>query len=375
MEFSCLQENLQKGLTHIRSICGKDKGLPILSTILLKVEKGGIFLSATNLEIGIICTIRGMVIKEGVIAIDAKLFYDYITLLPKEKIEFLLIDSLLIQITCGAYVTKIKGVHPDDFPIIPFLDEGKEIKIKKNELYMALSHTFFSAAPSTQTRPELHGIYMQWDDKKNINFVATDTYRLSYYSIPAPHQEERGNTCIIPIQIIQELQKIISTSIEEEVIITQSETQIQFVCGFVKIISKLINGIFPDYENIIPKNFSTSFILKKEEMIKAVRAASLFSKGGLYDVLFHVNAKEQEGDSKIEILSSNALVGENKVVLEGEVKGVENSILLNYRYLLDWLQVIDSEKIITQITDPSTACVLRGLGCENEYYLLMPILE
>lgn len=374
MKFSCLQENLQKGLTLVRSIYGKDKGLPILSTILLKIEQGLIYISATNLEIGILCTIRGMIEKEGVIAVDAKLFYDYISILPKEKIEFSITDSFIINISCGAYSTKIRGVNPDDFPIIPFLKEEKTIHIPGNEIYIALSHTLFSTASYTNTRTELQGVYIHIKDEKSISFITTDTYRLSYYSFPTTIPTDTLKNCIIPLQTLTELQKIISSQVGEQVVISKNETQIQFTCGSVQMISKLIHGTFPDYENIVPKNFSTSIILEREDVIKAVRASSLFSKGGLYDVLFRIQPKEQ-GKGEVEILSSNTLLGENSVILEGEVRGIENSILLNYRYLIDWLQVIDSEKIIIQLIDPTTACLLRGLGRENEYYLLMPILE
>ncbi len=374
MKFSCLQENLIKGLSLIRSVCGKDKGLPILSTILLKVKNGLLYISATNLEIGIMSTIRGMVEKDGVVAVDAKLFYDYILILPKEKIIFSVDDSFIISILCGAYSTKIRGVNPDDFPIIPFLKEEKTISIKGNELYLAFSHTLFASAQHSQTRPELQGVYVHIKDEKSISFITTDTYRLSYYSIPFLINQEIFKSCIIPIQTLIELQKIISSYIGEDVVISRNESQIQFTCGQVQIISKLISGTYPDYENIIPKNFSTSFILEREELIKAVRAASLFSKNDLYDVLFRIHPKEQ-GKGDVEILSSNILLGENTVVLEGEVRGIENSILLNYKYLIDWLGVMDDEKIITNIIDSSTACVLRGLGRENEYYLLMPILE
>ncbi|MBI4272608.1 DNA polymerase III subunit beta, partial [Candidatus Uhrbacteria bacterium] len=250
----------------------------------------------------------------------------------------------------------------------------KSIQIKGNEIHIALSHTLFSTAPYSETRPELQGVYIHSKNTTTLSFITTDTYRLSYYSLSLSSPTTVLGNCIIPLQTLTELQKIISSYIGEPVVISRNETQIQFTCGSVQMISKLIHGTFPDYENIVPKNFSTSIILERDETTKAVRAASLFSKGGLYDVLFRIHPKEQ-GKGEVEILSSNTLLGENSVVLEGEVRGIENSILLNYRYLIDWLQVIDSEKIMIQIIDATTACVLRGLGRENEYYLLMPILE
>ncbi len=375
MKFSCLQENLIKGINLTRSVCGKEKGLPILSTILLKSENGLIHISGTNLEIGIHCTIRGMVEEEGVVAIDAKIFYDYISVLPKEKIEFFIDNTFLIIIKCGNYSTKLRGVNPDDFPILPFFKSEQTFTIQGVDIQKALSHTLFSATPYSETRPELHGVYFHFKDKNILSCVSTDTYRLSYFSIPIIKKNTHTlQNIIIPLQTLQELQKIVHTQVSENIEISLNETQIQFTSELGEIVSKQIYGTFPEYEHIVPQQFNTHAILEKEELLKAVRATSLFSKSGLSDVLFTIKPQEG-GKGFIEIHSSNTLVGENTVVLEGEVRGGENSITLNYRYILDWLQSIDYKKISLSIVDQNTACLFRPQGVEDQYYLLMPILE
>lgn len=375
MKFSCLQENLSRGVSLVRSICGKEKGLPILSTILLKGEGGFIHISSTNLEIGIHCTIRGVVETEGVVAVDAKIFYDYISTLPKEKVEFSINNTFLISIQCGPYSTKLRGVNPDDFPIIPFFKGEQIIYIKGVDIQKALSHTLFSAALYSETRPELHGIYFHFKDEKTLSCVSTDTYRLSYYSIPLIKKNTQPlQNIIIPLQTLQELQKILHSQTSESIEININETQVQFSSELGEIVSKRIYGVFPEYEHIIPQQFITHCTLERDELLKAVRATSLFSKSGLFDVLFTIKLHEN-GKGVVEIHSSNTLVGENTVVLDGEVKGSENSITLNYRYIIDWLQSINTEKIILSIVDQNTACLFRPHGVEGEYYLLMPILE
>jgi len=374
MKFSCLQENLQKGLSLIRSSIGKDKGLPILSNILLKVEKGSITIEGTNLELGIHCTIRGMVEEEGVVAVDAKVFYDYISLLPKEKIIFSCGEDFILHITCGTYTTTLRGVNPDDFPILPFFQSETTITCDNTQTLQALQSILFATAPFSETRPELSGVYFHWKDDNTISFVTTDTFRLSQYSILVKQKKGTPQSVIIPLQTLQEIQKILHTQQREDLEILQNDSQIQFNCGAVRLVSKIIQGSYPDYENIIPKNFSTTIIIERDGFTKAIRATSLFSKSGLFDVCVAITILP-EGKGKIDISSSNTVVGENSVVLDGEGKGVDNTISLNYKYLLDWLSVCGDEKIVLRVVDANTACLLEPIKKENQYYLVMPILE
>lgn len=374
MKFSCLQENLQKGVSLVRSSIGKDKGLPILSNILLKVEKGSITIESTNLELGVHCTIRGMVEEEGVVAIDAKVFYDYISLLPKEKILFSCTDDFILHITCGTYTTTLRGVNPDDFPILPFFQSETTLVCGNTQTLQALQNTLFSTAPYSETRPELSGVYLHWKDDNTLSFVTTDTYRLSFYSISVKQKKGTPYSIIVPLQTLQEIQKILHSQQGEDIEIMQNDSQIQFTCGMVRIVSKVIQGSYPDYENIIPKNYSTTIIIEKDEFTKAIRATSLFSKSGLFDVNIVITIL-QDGKGKIDISSSNTVVGENSVVLEGEGKGVNNTISLNYKYLLDWLSVCQEEKIVLRAVDANTACLLEPIKREDQYYLVMPILE
>lgn len=374
MKFSCLQENLQKGVSLLRNSIGKDKGLPILSNILLKIEKGSITIESTNLELGIHYTIRGMVEEEGVVAINAKVFSDYISFLPKEKIHFSCGDDFILHINCGTYTTILRGVNPDDFPILPFFQSETTLVLDNTQTLQALQGTLFSTAPFSETRPELSGVYIHWKDDSTVSFVATDTYRLSYYSIPIKQKKGSPQNIIIPLQTLQEIQKILHTQQGEDIIVMQNDSQIQFTCGSVQVVSKIIQGAYPDYENIIPKNFSTTIILEKDEFLKAVRSTSLFSKSGLFDVCIAIQTSEN-GKGRIDISSSNAVVGENSVVLEGEGKGVNNTISLNYKYLIDWLSGCGEEKITLRIVDANTACLFEPLKKENQYYLVMPILE
>ncbi|MBI2483848.1 DNA polymerase III subunit beta [Candidatus Uhrbacteria bacterium] len=374
MKFSCLQENLQKGVSLVRNVVGKNKSLPILSNILLKAEKGSITIESTNLELGIHCTIRGLIEEEGVVAIDAKVFFDYISLLPKEKIIFSCENDFTLHITCGTYTTTLRGVNPDDFPILPFFQSDTTILCDNTQTLYALQGILFSSAPFSETRPELSGVYLHWKDTNTLSFITTDTYRLSYYSINIKQKKGSPHNVIVPLQTLQEIQKILTTQQGEDIEITQSDSQIQFTCGAVRLVSKVIQGTYPDYENIIPKNFSTTLILEKNEFTKAIRATSLFSKSGLFDVCIAITIT-QEGKGRVDISSANTTIGENSVVLEGEGKGADNTISLNYKYLLDWLSICPEDKIVLRVVDSTTACLFEPIKRENQYYLVMPILE
>lgn len=374
MNISCLQENLALGLQVVRSSIGKDSGLSILSMILLRVEEKFIYLHTTNLESAIQYTVRGKVEEEGSIAIPAKTFSDFITLLPKEKIEMRTENDTILSLSCKNYQTTIHGMMPDEFPLIPPVQEGKKIRCASQDLKLSLGAAS-QASAIQETRPELHSVYLWWRaDEKKLYCVGTDAYRLSEKCISAQSDSRDDITCLVPLHTIQELSRNILRDNDGPCEITVTENQIMVKTENCECVSKTVQGTFPDYQNIIPATLFTKITVDREEFIRAIKATSLFSRGGLNDVVCHVEPKDQNRGALV-LSSSNSGIGENKTTLECEMTGGENGITLNYRYLLDGLSHMETEHVSMGVVDTQSPCVLRPIGDESFTYLVMPIRE
>jgi DNA polymerase-3 subunit beta len=377
VKISCLQENLYRGLQIVSHICGREKGLPILSTILLKTENGLIHISATNLEIGMHCTIRGRVEEEGSVAIDAKVFTEYVGFLPKEKIEITVSQDQNISITCPGYDTEIHGINPEDFPLLPIFEKKIILSCHAQDFKKGLQSTSI-AVTVNDSRPEISGLLFQYNKEKHIiSLVGTDAYRLAEKHLPARLQEgeDEDISCILPLRTVQELLRVLGSGTEQEdVMVCINENQILFVYENIELISKIIQGQYPDYKQIIPAQFQTKVLFNITECIKAIKASSLFSRSELQDIHISIQQKT-EGKSEIYIRAENTTIGKHKVILEGEIKGSENAVALNYRYILDGLGQCDSEKALLEIIDSNNPCIIHPVGGEDYMYLIMPIRE
>lgn len=374
MNISCLQENLSSALSLVRSGIGKESGLPILSTILIRTEGKLIYLNATNLEIAIQCGVRGKVEEEGSIAIPAKTLSDFISLLPKEKIELKTEGDATLFISCGTYTTKINGILPDEFPLIPFPESGKTFQCMQKDIKNALLSAA-QAAAQQETRPELHGVYLSWGGtRKNAVCVGTDAYRLSEMSFSVTNNNQEDSACIIPLRTAQELSRSILADDDVLCEVGMTETQVYVKTENVECISKIVQGAFPDYHSIIPQQFHTKALIGREELGRAVKASSLFSRGGLNDIVCKfIPADDTRGT--VVLSSANASVGENTVALQAEMTGGENSITVNYRYLLDGLSHMSSDTVSFGVVDTQSPCVVRPAGKDTFTYLIMPIRE
>ncbi|MFA5124826.1 MAG: DNA polymerase III subunit beta [Patescibacteria group bacterium] len=379
MKLSCTQENLNQAINVVSHIAGKNSNLPILANILIKAENKNLTLSATNLEVGVTINIRSKVENDGEFSIDAKLLNNYISLLPKDRVDLELINEEL-KIQCQKQKTKIKGQNTSDFPLIPKIEKENPYIISAKKLRDAIYSVFFSAANS-ELRPELSGVLMDFSADKLI-LAATDSYRLAEIKIDYIENNKspklnNNEKVIIPAKSLQEISRILSVfkddnnlEIIENIEIYTNENQIMFVYNGVEFISRLIDGQYPDYNQIIPAECPNKIKVNINELIKAVKAASLFVKNGVFDIKLDYNKSPNE----LIIISSSSQTGENESIVEMEKIGLGNEIILNYKYLLDGLQVLNSEKVEFSISDPNNPCIIRGKN--NDYlYLIMPIRQ
>lgn len=386
MKLISLQENLKQGLFTVSGIAGKNVNLPILNNILVKTEDGNIKLITTNLEIGIIHIARGKIEKEGSFTVDSKIFSDCINLLPNKKINIEQKGSELL-INCENYKTKIKGQSAEEYPLIPEVDKKTYYTAQVNEFKKALSQVIFAVSTS-ESRLELSGVLFCFTDN-NLTMAATDSYRLTEKKINIKTNSEEHRNIIVPAKTLQELVRILSAGTDGEDVGKEtaeikfylSENQILFTYGSTELVSRLIEGQYPDYKQIIPANIKTNISIDRAELIRAVKVASLFSKTGINDI----NLDFPSSKNQVVVSAVSGQTGENITELDAKVSGNDNSIVINHRYLLDGLNNINSETVKIEMVDANTPCILRpsvsvdapaNKEKNSDYlYIIMPIKQ
>jgi DNA polymerase-3 subunit beta len=380
MKLSCTQENLNRGLLISSHIASKNINLPILNNILFRAEGGVITLLATNLEIGIKCGVRGKTEKDGSVALPAKLFADYIGSLPNEKIDLELVDQTL-EIKCKNFETKIRGAATTEFPLIPEVGKDLAYSVDVGKFREAINQVVF-ATSTNEIRPEISGILLRFDGvKKRVTAAATDSYRLAEKSVGlAGGENENTREVIVPARTMQEVLRILSvfrdTEDPEEPNVLKvylAENQVLFSLNSVDLISRVIDGQYPDYKQIIPSSWKTRATFNRNDLVRVIKTASLFAKPGIFDVAFEFKpGKEKMGE--LVLSSANSQFGENTVKLEAEIEGENNEITLNYRYLLDGLGAMETDEISLELTSGESPCLLRPKAEGADYlYIVMPI--
>ena len=367
MKLICTQENLIRGLNIVSNIVGRNVSLPILNNILIKAQNGVIKLISTNLDIGIKTTIRGKIEKEGELTVPAKLFFDYINLLSStEQISLEQKEENLI-IRAGNQESIIKGQKVDEYPIVPEIEKQTGLKIKTQIFKDALAQVIF-AASYDGVRAELSGILFKTEEKFLI-MAATDSYRLAEKKIILDDKQKKISfNKIIPLRVLQEILRILKTD-KNELELEFNNNQVVFSFDETIIISRLIEGNYPDYQNIIPQTSKTEVEINQDELIKNIKAISLFAKNGINDILIEFNLKNQQ----IIISTANLQLGEGKAKLSAEIKGENNEVVFNYKYLLEGLQALANNKVKFEIVSADSPALLKAVGKNDYLYLIMPI--
>jgi len=373
MESIVLQKNLKKGLSVVEKISSKSLTLPILNNILITAEKNFLKLSATDLEIGVEWWMLSKTKKQGVIVVPSHLFFNFINLLPDKQINLKTKDDNLF-IECDNYKTKIKGFKADDFPIIPKITKNEFVSINSSYFCEALKQVIDIPIPST-TRPEISGVYFLFQ-KDLIIVTATDSFRLGEKKIFLKNKFSlsKNYSLIVPQKTVKEVVGIFNEK-EGDLNIYFSPNQIMFEYFLeeishpqVQLISRLIEGEYPNYQEIIPKKYTTKIALNKDDFVAQIKSASLFS-GKTNQVRIKIN----KNSKKIEILNQDANLGEYQSFITGEIKGEPVDISFNYKFLLDGLFNIKSSEVVFELNGDSGPGVLKPVGDDSYIYVVMPI--
>jgi DNA polymerase-3 subunit beta len=377
VKLSCTRENLYQGLSITSHTGGKNANLPILNNILLRADIGGLKLTATNLELTITCTIRGKVDQPGEYTLPAKLFVDYVSLLPNERVDLDLLDHAL-SVTCDKTKTKINGLPANEFPLIPPVTGGVRFVVPASAFDAALGNVLFAVA-TNEARQALTGVFMHFDGLNDqVVLAATDSYRLAEKIIPLAERVEGERKTIVPSRTLAELRRILSVlrdnaDAPENVDIELTESQIVFRYGTVELSSRTVEGVYPDYRQIIPKSASTEITVDKGAFAQAIKRTSLFSKAGLFDVKLEINPV----DKNITLSAADVGRGENTVSIEGDVTGIASAAVLNFRYLLDGVNAMLSDRVVLKFIDAMNPCVVvpENRPGDKYLYIVMPIRQ
>ncbi len=366
MRLFCTQRDLDYALNIVDKAISPNNTLPVLNNILLKAEGKKLYFSATNLEIAISCSIDADVRGEGSITVPAKLITNYVSLLSDEKVEVSVAEGVSLAIDSSSSHTKIKCISADEFPLIPKVDKGQEFKVPISDFHKAISETVFAASLNT-TRPVLSGVFLK-SSGDDLKMVATDSYRLAEKSLKVPGMSKNDISCIVPARTMIEAGKILGKSDAKEVRINISKNQILFKINGIELISRLIEGKFPDYEKIIPKDKKTTIEVSVEDLSLVLKRVSLFARENNNSVKLSAT-----NDGKLAITSDETKVGEEKADIAIKIEGDNNKISLNSQYLLDVLSYIGEDKIRFLMNDKSSPATIKPLKGDDYVYIIMPL--
>lgn len=354
------QKKLLFAVRTLEKVVSRNISLPILNTILIKTDNGRVKLSATNLEIGINYWIGAKIEEPGEVAVPARIFSDFLSNVSDEKLT-LKVQKNVVLINSEHYKTQILGMETKDFPIIPKIKRELLFKINLQTLKSALVSVLDSTA-LTETRPELSGVFINTSNNY-AEFAATDSFRLSERIIEL--KEGINKSFILPHNTAVEIIRL-AENLDEDVTCVVSENQILVYGEDFEIISRLIDGHYPDYKRVIPDKFISLARLNKAEFEKNVRMASIFSST-ISDIKLKANK------DFMEITAQNSDRGEIAASVACEIRSKPFEVSVNYHYLLDGLKILPTENVVVEFTGDGSPLVLRGENQKDQTYVIMPL--
>ncbi len=361
MKLQVTQENLNKALANVARIANSRTTLPILSNVLLKTVNNRLSIAATNLDIAITHYVGAKVAQEGSITVPARLMQDFVGSLPSGTISLELEDHKL-HVTADQYQSTINGVSAEDFPVMPAITSGTSWSLPTQALKKGLQQVVL-AASNDESRPLLTGVYFH-TNKDTLFLAATDSYRLAEKKITKLKQPAN---LLVPASAMHDLLRVLGDN-EETIEIVNDEQQVLFKVNDVELVTRLIEGSYPDYKRLIPAEFSTKAVIKKSELSNITKVSSLFARESAGSVTFKVDDASQT----ISIHSIASQLGENTAQAPAKIQG-SGEITLNSRYLLDALGVINGDEVEFCFNGKLEACVLRS-SSQNDYtHIIMPL--
>jgi DNA polymerase-3 subunit beta len=376
MKLTCLPEKLAEGLATVGRVVAAKSTLPVLGNVLLQTDGGQLKLAATNLELAVSCWIGAKVETEGAITLPARLLIDYVGLLGAgEPLQFEL-KGKKAHLSCGRFEANISGIDAEDFPPVPTVSGGATLRMPAQALKEAIQQVVFAAAPD-DSRPVLAGVLMTAREGK-LTLAAADGFRLAVRKVPLGEGEAPELSLIVPARTLSEVARGLPDDEETvEVAATPDSNQILFKHKGAEVVSRLIEGQFPDYNRIIPKDSKTRVTVQTADFLRATKAAQVFARDNSMIVRLQLTPSDEGGDDalgKVTVAATSAEVGDNAGDVDASIEGEAQQVAFNGRYLRDALEALDATQTHLEISGPASPGLIRPANGPNGYlHVIMPM--
>jgi DNA polymerase-3 subunit beta len=373
MKLSCLQENLSRGLGVVGRAVATRTTLPITNNVLLATDQSRLKLVATNLEMAISYWIGAKVEEEGSITIPARLLTEFVNSLPNDKIDIDLSPRIkTLALKCARFEARISGVDAKDFPPIPAIDEGINTRVEVEAFGRAISQVAFAAA-SEESRPVLTGVDAQFDNDV-LTLAAADGFRLAVYKLPLATAVMEKVEVIIPARTLTELNRLMADGSEViDITINPNKSQALFRLKDTELVSQLVQGNFPQYNQLIPQSYNTRVMVDVAEFLRATKTAAIFARDGSGIVRLMAASGSELTPGKLTVSARSEEIGEDVGEIDATVEGEGTKIAFNGKYLIDVLGVLREPRVALETTNPSSPGVIRPVGMDNYVHVVMPM--
>jgi DNA polymerase-3 subunit beta len=373
MKLSCLQENLNRGLSIVGRAVATRTTLPITNNVLLAAEEGRLKLVATNLEMAISCWIGAKIEEEGAITVPARLLTEFVSTLPADTITMNLSpQTKTLGLKCARFEARISGVDAKEFPPIPSIDDGIATKIEVEALRQGINQVVFAAA-TEESRPVLTGVDAQFDGG-TLTLAAADGFRLAVLKLPITNSVSQKTEVIIPARTLAEINRLISDQDETvDITLNPNKSQVLFRLKSAELVSQLVQGTFPNYSQLIPKSYNTRVIVNKDDFLRATKTASIFARDGSGIVRLVITPGSESNPGKIAVSARSEEIGDDVGEIDATVEGDDSKIAFNGKYLTDVLSVLREAQVALETTSPSSPGLIRPVGTENYTHVVMPM--
>ena len=382
MKISCLQENLSRGLGVVGRAVASRATLPVTQNVLLAADQGMLRLSATNLEIAMTTWIGAMVEEEGSVTVPARLLADFVNSLGNDRIDIEMEqDSRVLQIKSGRSQASINGTDASEFPPIPTVEDAVVAQADPSTLRGAIARVAFAAA-TEESRPVLTGVELKLQEGR-FTMAAADGFRLAVHHGDLSQSIPEELSVIIPARTMNELNRLLGDHSEPvDIMLTPQRGQVMFRLqggDTVELVSQLLQGTFPNYDQLIPQSYTTRAILDSQATLRATRTAAIFARDGSNIIRMQVipNPEEDGAGGRLLISARSEEIGDDQdevdvAELEGGKDG-EGKIAFNSRYLLDVLSVMDRGQVAIETTTSSSPGVFKPTDSDDYVHVVMPM--
>ena len=379
MRISCLQENLSRGLGVVGRAVASRPTLPVTQNVLISTDNNMLRLSATNLEIAMTTWIGAMVEEEGAVTVPARLLTEFVSSLGSDRIDLEMEpDSRVVHVKSGRSQANINGTDASEFPPIPTVEDAVVAQAHPSALRTAITRVAFAAA-TEESRPVLTGVEVKLREG-SFTMAAADGFRLAVHNGELAQSVSDEMSVIIPARTMSELQRLLGDQDEPvDIMLTPQKGQVMFRLqggDRVELVSQLLQGTFPNYDQLIPQNYTTRAILDLQQTLRATRTAAIFARDGSNIVRMHVMPGEdgEAGGGRLVISARSEEVGDNEDVVDvAELEGEEGKIAFNSRYLIDVLSVLERGRVAIETTTSSSPGVFKPTDSDDYVHVVMPM--